>query len=136
MNGPQLDVVGIVVDDMPKSLAFYRQLGLDMPAEADARPHVEAALAGGMRLAWDTIDEVRTFAPDYEPSAGDGRIGLAFRLDPGGRRCHYNRLTAAGHKGHRAPWDAAWGQRYATVHDPDGNAVDLYAPLPDSGSTS
>lgn len=88
MNGPQLDVVGIVVDDMPKSLAFYRQLGLDMPAEADARPHVEAALAGGMRLAWDTIDEVRTFAPDYEPSAGDGRIGLAFRLDPGGRRCH------------------------------------------------
>ena len=23
------------------------------------------------------------------------------------------------------PWDAAWGQRYAVLHDPDGNGVDL-----------
>ena len=29
----------------------------------------------------------------------------------------------------REPWDAAWGQRYATVQDPDGYGVDLYAPL-------
>ena len=28
------------------------------------------------------------------------------------------------------PFDAFWGQRYATVRDPDGNAVDLFAALP------
>jgi uncharacterized glyoxalase superfamily protein PhnB len=28
------------------------------------------------------------------------------------------------------PWDAAWGQRYAVVTDPDGTQVDLYAALP------
>jgi uncharacterized glyoxalase superfamily protein PhnB len=38
-------------------------------------------------------------------------------------------LTAAGHHGKTAPWDAFWGQRYATVLDPDGNQVDLFAPL-------
>ena len=38
-------------------------------------------------------------------------------------------LVAAGHRSHRAPWDAFWGQRYATVLDPDGNAVDLFAAL-------
>jgi hypothetical protein len=27
------------------------------------------------------------------------------------------------------PYDAPWGQRYATVLDPDGNIVDLFAPL-------
>ena len=27
------------------------------------------------------------------------------------------------------PWDAFWGQRYAQVKDPDGNVVDLFAPL-------
>jgi uncharacterized glyoxalase superfamily protein PhnB len=27
------------------------------------------------------------------------------------------------------PWDAFWGQRYAVVHDPDGNGVDLFCPL-------
>ncbi|MGB5655838.1 MAG: glyoxalase, partial [Acidimicrobiia bacterium] len=29
----------------------------------------------------------------------------------------------------RAPFDAFWGQRYATVLDPDGNGVDLFAPI-------
>ncbi|MGZ8752484.1 MAG: VOC family protein, partial [Acidimicrobiia bacterium] len=28
---------------------------------------------------------------------------------------------------------AFWGQRYATIHDPDDNAVDLFAPLLRSG---
>ena len=32
--------------------------------------------------------------------------------------------------GHHEPWDAFWGQRYATVLDPDGNSVDLFAALP------
>jgi uncharacterized glyoxalase superfamily protein PhnB len=29
-----------------------------------------------------------------------------------------------------APYDAPWGQRYATVADPDGYRVDLFALLP------
>jgi uncharacterized glyoxalase superfamily protein PhnB len=40
----------------------------------------------------------------------------------------YAELTAAGHHGELAPFDAPWGQRYASVNDPDGNGVDLYAP--------
>ena len=39
-------------------------------------------------------------------------------------------LVAAGYDGHLEPWDAFWGQRYASVRDPDGNGVDLFAPLP------
>jgi hypothetical protein len=31
---------------------------------------------------------------------------------------------------HKLPWDAFWGMRYAVVHDPDGNGVDLFSPLP------
>ena len=38
-------------------------------------------------------------------------------------------LLAAGGRGHLAPWDAFWGQRYAVVLDPDGNVVNLFAPL-------
>ena len=38
-------------------------------------------------------------------------------------------LVAAGHHGELKPWDAFWGQRYACVQDPDGNGVDLFAPL-------
>jgi uncharacterized glyoxalase superfamily protein PhnB len=38
-------------------------------------------------------------------------------------------VVSAGHTSSRAPFDAFWGQRYATVLDPDGNAIDLFAPL-------
>jgi len=41
----------------------------------------------------------------------------------------FERLTTAGHPGSLNPYDAPWGQRYATVLDPDGNMVDLFAPL-------
>ena len=37
--------------------------------------------------------------------------------------------AAAGRPGPLAPYDAPWGQRYATVLDPDGNLTDLFAPL-------
>jgi uncharacterized glyoxalase superfamily protein PhnB len=39
-------------------------------------------------------------------------------------------LVGAGHRSHKDPWDAPWGQRYAVVLDPDGTSVDLFAPLP------
>lgn len=131
MNTARLDMIGIVVADMARSLAFYRALGMDIPAEADTEPHVEITLPGGMRLAWDTIDTIRSFDSDYETPSGGPRIGLAFRMDdPAEVNETYTRLVAAGYHGYKEPWDAFWGQRYALVYDPDGNSADLFAPLP------
>ena len=126
----RLDMIGLVVADMAAALAFYRRLGLDIPAEADTAPHVELGLPGGLRLAWDTEDTIRSFAPDWQAGKGNGRTSLAFRLpDPAAVDAAYMALTEAGYHGERAPWDAFWGQRYAVVHDPDGIGVDLFAPL-------
>ncbi len=134
---PQLDVIGIVVEDMARSLAFYRQLGLDIPAPADSEPHVELGLPTGIRLAWDTIETIRSFDPDYQQSTGGSGMDLAFRLDqPEQVDAVYEKLVAAGYEGHKAPFDAFWGQRYAVVHDPDGNGVDLFAALPQEGGAS
>jgi uncharacterized glyoxalase superfamily protein PhnB len=58
-------------------------------------------------------------------------MSLAFACaDPAEVDRVYAELTTAGYEGHKQPWDAFWGQRYAVVHDPDGNGVDLFAPLP------
>ncbi|MEW9529474.1 VOC family protein [Microbispora sp. NPDC049125] len=128
---PTFDVIGLVVADMGKSLAFYRRLGLDIPPQADSEPHVEATVAGGLRLAWDTVETIHSFDPDWKPPAGGHRVSLAFRCDdPAEVDRVYADLADAGYEAHKRPWDAFWGQRYAVVHDPDGNAVDLFAPLP------
>lgn len=128
---PTFNLIGLVVGDLAASLAFYRRLGLDIPADADDAPHVEVDLPGGLRLAWDPVETVRAFDPGWTEPKGGHRVALAFACaDPAEVDRVYADLVAAGYEGHKAPWDAFWGQRYAVVHDPDGNGVDLFAPLP------
>jgi catechol 2,3-dioxygenase-like lactoylglutathione lyase family enzyme len=124
-----LGVIGVVVEDMARSLAFYRRLGLDVPAGADGEQHVEVALPGGLKLALDTTETIRSFDPSWAPASGSPRMGLAFACDsPAEVDKLYGELVAAGYEGHKEPWDAFWGMRYAVLHDPDGNGVDLYCP--------
>ena len=124
-----LDVVGLVVTDMATTLAFYRRLGLEIPAEADSAPHAEVPLPGGLRLTFDSVEVMTSFDPEF--TLAPGGASLAFLADsPQSVDKTYQELMAAGYHGHLAPWDAFWGQRYAVVHDPDGHTVDLFAALP------
>lgn len=126
---PRFDLIGLVVADLAASLAFYRRLGLDIPAEPDPN-HVETVLPGGLRLAWDTVETIQSFDPDWTPPKGGHRAALAFRCDsPHEVDEVYADLVKAGADGHKEPWDAVWGMRYAMVLDPDGNGVDLFCPL-------
>jgi catechol 2,3-dioxygenase-like lactoylglutathione lyase family enzyme len=128
---PRLDLIGLVVADMSRPLAFYRRLGLAIPPDADDEPHVDVVLPSGLRLAWDTVETIRSFDPDWKAPEGSPRVSLAFSCDsPADVDDVYADLTSAGYDGHLAPWDAFWGMRYAIVHDPDGNSVDLFALLP------
>ncbi|WP_378733359.1 VOC family protein [Nocardia brasiliensis] len=128
---PQLDVIGIVVTDMSASVAFYRRLGLDFPEGSEQQPHAEAALPNGLRVALDTEATIKSFHTEWEPPTSAGRVGLAFRCaDPAEVDSVYTSLVEAGYVGEMKPWDAFWGQRYAVILDPDGNGIDLYAPLP------
>ena len=125
------DVIGLVVSDMAATLAFYRRLGLDVPAEADTEPHVEHQLPGGLRLCWDTEAVIASFDPTFVVPTSGGRVSIGFAVDsPAGVDEAYADLVGAGFSGHLEPWDAFWGQRYASVRDPDGVSVDLFAALP------
>ena len=122
----RLSLVGIATRDMAASLAFYRLLGLEIPAEADSESHVELEL-DGVRFGWDSVDVLREVYGGWEEAKGH-RVELAFACgDAAGVDTVYARVVEAGHRGHREPWDAFWGQRYAIVEDPDGNLISLFA---------
>jgi uncharacterized glyoxalase superfamily protein PhnB len=125
----RFDAFGLVVDDMAATVGFYRRLGLDIPEGSEHEGHVEAEVAG-VRMMFDSAEVVRSFS-EWEPPAGGGhRIALAFLCEsPDDVDATFADLTGAGYRGHVEPFDAFWGQRYATVLDPDGNPVDLFAPL-------
>jgi len=130
---PRLDFFGIVVSDMARSVAFYRQLGLEFPEGAENEGHVEAELSGGFRYALDTEEVIRSFDPEWQrPTGGHAEAG-AFRCDsPAEVDQVYAELIAAGGNAHKEPWDAFWGMRYAQLTDPDGTLLSLYALLPES----
>ena len=123
------DMVGMVVRDMTATLRFYRLLGLAIPEGQDHEPYVEVITPNGYRLSWNALEMVRGIDPDWQEPAGQ-RLSLAFKCDDAaGVDALYQRVLDAGFAGHKAPWDAFWGQRYAVVVDPDGNKVDIFAPM-------
>ena len=100
-------VIELVVSDIAATLASYRLLGLDLPPSADAEPHVEVDLGGGLRLAFDSVATVRSFDPGWEPPSGGHRVALGFECaDAAEVDSAYAAVTAAGHAGHLPPWDA------------------------------
>jgi uncharacterized glyoxalase superfamily protein PhnB len=126
---PNLNVIGIVTADMNGSLDFYRLLGLDAPRFEPEEDHFQCDLGNGVSMMWDTVELVKQFMPEYRHGDG-GSIGLAFQCgSPDEVDGLHTKVIAAGFKSQTAPWDAFWGQRYAIVKDPDGNAISLYAPL-------
>ena len=124
-----IDAVGVVSTDLARSVTFYRLLGVEFPEGDELGPHVEGTLPGGTRLMLDSEELIRSIDDGWEPG-GPGRVTLAVRCASADAvDALYARLETEGY-GHRSPWDAPWGQRYASAHDPDGTAIDLYAWLP------
>ena len=90
---------------------------------------MELTLPNGLRLMWDTVALISQIDPGWVEPVGQ-RTAMAFLCgSPEEVDAVYDRLGAAGFRGKTEPFDAFWGQRYATVLDPDGNGVDLFAPL-------
>jgi uncharacterized glyoxalase superfamily protein PhnB len=124
----KLDAIGIVCADIVKSVNFYRLLGLDFPDSAE--DHVEATAPNGMRVMLDKLELIKQLDPDWVQPVGRP-IGLAFVCgSPKEVDETFAKVTKAGFRGKTPPFDAFWSQRYATVLDPDGNGVDLFAELP------
>jgi uncharacterized glyoxalase superfamily protein PhnB len=123
---PRLDAIGVIVSDMGRAIEFYQLVGLEFGEDAD-EVHAEATGPSGMRVMLDTEASVMSFSDWQPPTGGGPRTALAFLCDS--PTDVDQDLVKAGGTGHLPPFDAPWGQRYATVHDHDGNAVDLFAPL-------
>jgi uncharacterized glyoxalase superfamily protein PhnB len=125
----QPDMVGYVVKDMAATLRFYRLLGLAIPEGVEGEPFAEVITPNGYRLSWNTEKMIKEIDPDWVEPVG-ARVSVAFKCgSPAEVDALHQKLTGAGYASRKAPWDAFWGQRYATVKDPDGNPVDLFCPL-------
>jgi catechol 2,3-dioxygenase-like lactoylglutathione lyase family enzyme len=130
-----LDQLNIVVRDVPRSMAFYRLLGVSIDDVPDAwaewgRHHVNGVAANGVRVELDSV----AFAKQWNPALDEAKLGCAvipfFHVASRTEVDEIHaRVSAEGHRTHKAPEDAFWGARYAIVEDPDGNSVGIMSPI-------
>jgi catechol 2,3-dioxygenase-like lactoylglutathione lyase family enzyme len=126
----RLNAFGIICTDIEASLSFYRMLGVPFDEFDPENGHYDADLGGGVRLMLDSEAVMASFIEDFESPTGNDRIGLAVECEsPIDVDETYGRVVGAGSPAVKEPFDAFWGQRYATISDPDGNHVDLYSAL-------
>lgn len=122
MPSPRFTMVVLLVADLPRSLAFYRRLGVEFPDDAEERRDVQVPLGDDHQLVIST-----TFArndPERQPPGGGSRIMLEFFVDGDEAvDAKYAELTEAGYHGRREPWRTSFDAYMGLVDDPDGNTV-------------
>jgi catechol 2,3-dioxygenase-like lactoylglutathione lyase family enzyme len=115
-------MVALLVADLPRSIAFYRRLGVEFPDDADERPAVQVSIGGEHQLVLTT--RFARLIPEYEPKAGLARIALEFFVDDDAAVDHmYAELVGAGYHGRRPPFLTDFGAYMCMVDDPDENVV-------------
>jgi catechol 2,3-dioxygenase-like lactoylglutathione lyase family enzyme len=122
MAKPRFTMVVLLVADIPRSLAFYRRLGIEFADGADARRDVGVDIGDGRTIIWSTTfgknDPERT-----EPSGGS-RIMLEFFVEGDAAVDEkHAELAAAGYRVTREPFRTDFGAYMCLVDDPDGNTI-------------
>lgn len=125
----KIDAVAVVATNMARSVAFYTALGFDFAGVDIAADHVEPNVAPGQtRLMIDSAELMTKLGGHGAGPATHAQFALLCE-SPAEVDSLASAVEQAGFEVVTAPWDAFWGQRYATVKDPDGYQVDLFAPL-------
>jgi len=125
--------VHLAVADMAKAMDFYRHAGLPVPDGAEGREHVQIDVARDVHVAFSTPPVIAMYDSEWRGPSPSTATVLQLRLST--RHAvddMYAALTSAGYRGHLAPIDAFWGNRYCEVDDADGHTVGFQSPMDES----
>jgi predicted enzyme related to lactoylglutathione lyase len=129
MPNPILDAVAVSAENMDRAKAFYALLGFEFEGGFDSADHIEPVRrAGEPRLMIDSAALMEKLTGEA-PRAPNHSIFAMLCDSPAEVDACVAQIKAAGFAVLTEPWDAFWGQRYATVVDADGYRIDLFAPL-------
>ena len=112
-----LSAVTLATHDMARAVAFYRALGFELRY-------------GGAQAAFSSFRAGASYLNLIEAEPGKrwswwGRV--IFHVDD--VDAMYRRALEQGLAPEAPPADAAWGERYFHVEDPDGHEISLATPL-------
>ena len=140
----ELYMLGLIVQDMDKSLEFYRRLGLAIPEGSEKKTHVQIKMGSGLTFFLDSSPS--RWDPRFVRKDDPGRMEarMEARPEPSGSYssllefylktrdavdAKYAELTGFGYQSHCAPYETPFGMCFAFINDPDGNTILLSGDL-------
>ena len=121
----QLASIRIITDDLDRLVSFYEQL-TGVTAERPAPPFAEFVLPSAT-LAIGQSQTVGLFGAGSARAADNHSVIIEFRVDD--VDAEYTRLEALVSDWIQEPTTMPWGNRSILFRDPDGNLVNLFAPV-------
>jgi catechol 2,3-dioxygenase-like lactoylglutathione lyase family enzyme len=119
---PRFTMVVLLVEDIPRSLAFYRHLEVDFAPGADERSDVGVNIGDGRTIIWSTTFDRND--PERRPPSGGSRIMLEFFVEGDAAVDEkFAELAAAGYHVVREPFRTNFDAYMCLVDDPDGNTI-------------
>lgn len=129
MPKPVLDAVAVSAKDISRAKVFYTLLGFEFEGGFESEDHIEPVRRiGEPRLMIDSATLMEKLTGEVPRAPNHSIFAMACET-PAEVDTYTAKIKAAGFVVVTEPWDAFWGQRYATVVDADGYRIDLFAPL-------
>lgn len=125
----ELYMVGVIVDDMPRAVEFYRRLGVAIPEGSETQKHVEVKM-GPLTFFLHNKRLNGVWDPARTDASGGYRVVLEFYLETRQAvQAKYEEMIAFGYEGHMPPNETPIKTYFAMINDPDGNSILLSADL-------
>lgn len=117
----ELYMVGLVAQDLNKSLEFYQRLGLAIPEGSEEQKHVEVKMESGVTFFLNASGHVEV--------SDKHRVIFEFYLSSRAAVDEkYKELTGFGYQSSRAPvFETSISVYFALINDPDGHIIMLSA---------
>lgn len=123
----RLDGFGLLVDDMPTMIRFYRDvLGFEIKEDENAS-NVYLIKDGTLFLLYGRNDFEKMTSRRYEYLKGlNGHFEIALYVDTFDEVDEeYRKAVAAGAGSVLEPTTEPWGQRTCYISDPEGNLIEI-----------
>jgi predicted lactoylglutathione lyase len=123
-----LDAVGILSKDFARTRLFFSILGVELKP-VGSEDHLEGITDQGVRIMVDSEQLMQKIYPAKTLASGSNLVlcekkDSALEVD----RC-FSEMIEQGFVSIKKPWNAFWGQRYASVLGPDSFQLDIFADL-------
>jgi len=123
----ELYMVGVIVEDMARSVEFYQRLGVEIPEGSEAKGFVGVKM-GDLTFFLSTKEFTPRWDPAWKEGSGGYRILLEFYLKEREKvDAKYAEMIGYGYASHAAPYITEFNNYFALVNDPDGNTILLSA---------